>query len=267
MEPRKEGANARAAIYTRISKDLTLEGLGITRQLKDCRALAERNGWNVVQVFPDNDISAADGKSRPEYAKLKAFMEAGGVDVVVVYSADRLHRNSRELEDWIDLASATGINIHSATNGHIDLSTPDGRTMARVITAFAANEVEKTKMRILRKHLELAEAGAWPGQKSYGYTAEAQIIPEEAAVIREMAARVPRISSRSSWSQGYRRRYQHGASYWPDSIRSASGTVGEVNSPFNQHSAIVTAWRVLEVPAVTRGTGVRNAVVPRDMEL
>jgi site-specific DNA recombinase len=191
MEPHQEGADARAAIYTRVSKDLTLEKLAVGRQLKDCHALAERKGWSVLdETFEDNDISAAGGRERPAYIRLKALMEAGGVDVVVVYSADRLHRNPRELEDWIDLASATGINIHSATNGHIDLSNPDGRTMARVITAFAANEVEKTKMRILRKHLELAEAGAWPGQKCYGYTSEALIIPDEAAVIREMAARV-----------------------------------------------------------------------------
>lgn len=190
MEPQKEGADARAAIYTRISVDASLERLGVARQLKDCRAMAERNGWRVVEEFEDNDISATGGKTRPAYLRLKALMHSGALDVVVVYSSDRLHRNSRELEDWIDLASATGINIHSATNGHIDLSTPDGRTMARVITAFAAGEVEKTKMRILRKHLELAESGAWPGQKCYGYTSEARIILEEAAVIREMAARV-----------------------------------------------------------------------------
>lgn len=55
-----------------------------------------------------------------------------------------------------------------------------------MVTAFAAGEVEKTKMRLLRKHLELAEAGAWPGQKCYGYTAEAKIIPEEAAIIKEL---------------------------------------------------------------------------------
>lgn len=85
---------------------------------------------------------------------------------------------------------ATGINIHSATNGTIDLSTPDGKTMARVVTAFAAGEVAKTKSRILRKHLELAESGAWFGQKCYGFTADGKIIEEEAAVIREMAARV-----------------------------------------------------------------------------
>lgn len=186
-----EGPSARAAIYTRISKDVTLEGLGVARQLKDCEAFAERKGWDVVEVFQDNDISAAGGKKRPGYEGLKALMKAGAVDVVVVYSADRLHRNPRELEDWIDLSVQTGINIHSTTtNGQVDLSTPDGRAMARVLTAFAAAEVEKIRMRIRRKHVELAEAGAWPGQKCYGYTADGKIVPEEAAVIREMADRV-----------------------------------------------------------------------------
>lgn len=167
-----------------------MEGLGVARQLKDCRALADKAGWTVVAEFEDNDISASGGKNRPAYERLKALMEAKAVDVVIVYAADRLHRNPRELEDWIDLAARTGINIHSVTNGTIDLSTPDGKTMARVVTAFAAGEVAKTKARILRKHLELAEAGAWPGRKSYGYTAAGEVVEEEAAVIREMAARV-----------------------------------------------------------------------------
>jgi len=185
MEAQKEGADARAAIYTRISSDATLEGLGVARQLKDCRAMAALNGWRVVEEFEDNDISAMGGKTRPAYLRLKALMQAGALDVAV-YSSDRLHRNPRELEDWIDLAAATGINIHSASNGHIDLSTPDGRTLARMVTALAAGEVERNRVRLLRKHLELAEAGAWPGQKSYGYTAQAQIIAEEGAVIKQL---------------------------------------------------------------------------------
>lgn len=35
--------------------------------------------------------------------------------------------------------------------------------MARVVTAFAAGEVETAKMLLLRTHLELAVAAAWPG--------------------------------------------------------------------------------------------------------
>jgi len=62
MHNHREGDNARAAIYTRISKDLALEGLGVARQLKDCRALAEKYGWTVVEEFEDNDISASGGE-------------------------------------------------------------------------------------------------------------------------------------------------------------------------------------------------------------
>ncbi|MDQ0078250.1 recombinase family protein [Arthrobacter oryzae] len=162
MNAQREGAGARAAIYTRISKDLQLEGLGVARQLKDCRVLAAKHNWEVVAEFEDNDIFASGGKVRPDYDRLKALMEMRPVDVVVVYSMDRLHRNSRELEDWIDLTKATGIGIHSSTNGLIDISTPDGLTLARVVTAFAGGEVAKTRMRLIRKHLELAESGAWP---------------------------------------------------------------------------------------------------------
>lgn len=99
MKPDKHGANARAAIYTRVSKDQTLEKLAVTRQLNDCRDLANRNGGQIVKEFEDNDISATGGKKRPAYLRLKSVMEAGAVDVVVVYSADRLHRNPRELAD------------------------------------------------------------------------------------------------------------------------------------------------------------------------
>jgi DNA invertase Pin-like site-specific DNA recombinase len=88
MEPEKEGAGARAAIYTGVSKDFTLDRLAVGRQLMDCLALAKGKGWRVLdEKFEDNDISAAGGKHRPAYHRLMALMEAGDVDVVVVYSA------------------------------------------------------------------------------------------------------------------------------------------------------------------------------------
>ena len=48
----------RAAIYARISRDVTGEGLGVERQLADCRALASERGWAVAEEYVDNDISA-----------------------------------------------------------------------------------------------------------------------------------------------------------------------------------------------------------------
>jgi DNA invertase Pin-like site-specific DNA recombinase len=61
----------RAAIYTRISRDKEGTELGVQRQEQDCRALAERDGLQVVRVYTENDIGAStlSKKRRPEYRR------------------------------------------------------------------------------------------------------------------------------------------------------------------------------------------------------
>jgi NAD(P)-dependent dehydrogenase (short-subunit alcohol dehydrogenase family) len=55
----------RAAVYTRISQDATGQRAGVTRQLEDCEALADRLGWEVTHRYGDNDLSAYSGRTRP----------------------------------------------------------------------------------------------------------------------------------------------------------------------------------------------------------
>jgi site-specific DNA recombinase len=75
----------RTAIYTRISADQTGERLGVTRQLDDCMALADRLGWPVVARFDDNDISAFNGKRRPGFEALLDAMKQGQVDALICW--------------------------------------------------------------------------------------------------------------------------------------------------------------------------------------
>ena len=42
----------------------------MTRQLEDCRKLAEQLGWTVADEYTDNDVSAYCGKRRPLPAML-----------------------------------------------------------------------------------------------------------------------------------------------------------------------------------------------------
>ena len=66
----------RAGIYARISSDREGEGLGVARQLEDCRRLAEARGWTVVERYVDQDVSAYTGKLRPEYGRLWGDIES-----------------------------------------------------------------------------------------------------------------------------------------------------------------------------------------------
>ncbi len=124
----------RAAIYFRISRDTEQDGLGVARQEADCRALADRRGLQVVTVYTDNDISASvySKNARPEYKAMLAAAKADEIDVLVAYDNSRITRRNEEPEDLVRLVEQTGVEIFTVASGDDDLSTADGRMMARM---------------------------------------------------------------------------------------------------------------------------------------
>jgi DNA invertase Pin-like site-specific DNA recombinase len=182
-----------AALYARISSDPDGLAAGVTRQIEDCRAFAERRCWPVADVYVDNDTSAYSGKRRPEYERLLDDLAAGSRDAVIVYHLDRLHRRPRELEDFLDLCDRTGIRDLACVTGEIDLGTHDGRFHARILGAVSRKESDDKSRRLTRKHLELATAGkvSGGGTRPFGYAKDRiTLIPEEAEIIKEMAERL-----------------------------------------------------------------------------
>jgi DNA invertase Pin-like site-specific DNA recombinase len=181
----------RAGIYARISSDREGDNLAVSRQLADCDKLAAAKGWKVAERYVDADISAYSRKRRPEYERMLEEIEAGLVEAIVVYHADRLHRHPRELEDFIDLCQRFGTKLATVT-GDIDLSTHDGQLIARIHGAVAKKESDDKSRRIRRKHAELAAAGrlSGGGTRPFGFEADRRTIrPTEAATIRECAKR------------------------------------------------------------------------------
>lgn len=153
----------RAAIYVRISQDREGAGLGVGRQEADCRALVDRLGGAVAEVYVDNDLSAYSGRPRPAYQRLLGQIEAGRLDAVVTWHNDRLHRSPLELEHYIAASERYGVLTHSVQAGQIDLSTASGRVHARMLGTFARYESEIKAERVRRKSLQKAQAGEWLG--------------------------------------------------------------------------------------------------------
>jgi site-specific DNA recombinase len=148
-----------AAVYARISQDGEGSGLGVKRQEADCRELAERRGWPIAEVFVDNDVSAYNGKGRASYKRLLADIEAGRVDAVIVWHLDRLHRQPKELETFIEVCQQAGVTDVATVTGNLDVGNDDGLFQARILTAVAAKESADKARRIRRKHEELAANG------------------------------------------------------------------------------------------------------------
>ena len=100
----------RAVLYVRISDDP--EGLekGVERQEADCRAYAESLGYEVVEVFRENDTSAFKQRTitlptgekvrrvvRPRFRALLSFLARGGC------GGDDSNTSFLWWHDWLNL--------------------------------------------------------------------------------------------------------------------------------------------------------------------
>ncbi|MEN4399602.1 recombinase family protein [Mycolicibacterium conceptionense] len=181
-----------AGIYTRISADVQGDSLGVQRQELDCRKLCEQRGWDVVEVFCDNDKSAYSRKPRPRYTDMLDAIRDRKIDAVVAWHPDRLHRQLRELVNFIDLVDEFGVHIETVTAGKYDLSSASGRMQAKMLGTVAEFESEHKSERIRRKLEQNAANGIHHGgSRPFGWLEDRVTLdPAEAAVVREATQRI-----------------------------------------------------------------------------
>lgn len=171
------------SIYCRLSEDKHGTELGVQRQEDECRALADERGWTVREVIVDNDISATSGKRRPGFERL---IESAP-KAIVCWHIDRLVRLSKDLERVIEL----GVNVYAVQAGHLDLSTPAGRAVAKTVTAWAQYEGEQKAERQKASHRQRVQSGKpwWP-TRPFGFEMDGTHREDEAQALRETYAEI-----------------------------------------------------------------------------
>jgi site-specific DNA recombinase len=186
----------RAAIYTRISRDEAKTGIKVENQERACRDLAERLGLDVAEVFTDNDISAMRStrgkRKRARWYDLLDAIRAGQVDAVLATEPERVQRELRDLLDYIEACQLHNVPTYTVRGGDYDLSNPDGRAHAAIITAFKQAEAEKIKQRMQAGYLDRAKRGLWNGRtRPFGYEPDGVTVREhEAATVRWAASQL-----------------------------------------------------------------------------
>lgn len=174
--------------YLRISDDREGKRLGVERQRTDTSRLAERVGVSLDATFCDNDISAAPDsrKPRPDFDQMLTGLRAGKFKVVIAYSTSRLTRDTGEADTLINLGWKLGIHFIFVASPAWDLQTADGRQRARDDANRDRGEVERLQERIVRKKLEDAEGGAYPGgRRCYGIGALVGTNPANGKEVRD----------------------------------------------------------------------------------
>ncbi|MEU3600608.1 recombinase family protein [Streptomyces sp. NPDC006798] len=179
----------KVGIYSRISRDDEGDQLGVARQREDCERLADLRSWHAVKVYEDNDVSAFKRKVvRKEFELMLKDLRAGLIDGVIAYDLDRLARQPRDLERLIEIFDDRPRLEFATVTNEVNLGTPDGRTMARVMVAFANKSSHDMARRIKRKHLALAQEGKSSGGPApYGWRKDdsKRVDPSAAKAIRD----------------------------------------------------------------------------------
>lgn len=138
------------------------------RQIEDCTREAQRRGWEIIETYVDNDVSATRSKVRPEYVRMMADVAHGHINALIVWDIDRLTRTPRELEDIIDLADKMNLSMANI-GGEIDLSTPQGKMTARIKGSVARHESDQSSRRLKRAYQQRAMAGKMHGYAGFGF--------------------------------------------------------------------------------------------------
>lgn len=126
----------------------------------EARQVEAMQKYNIDKTFIEK-ISAKD-TNRPELQKMLEFAREG--DTIYIHDFSRLARSTKDLLELVDVFEEKGINLISIKEG-LDLSTPTGRLMLKMISAI--NDFERENMlERQREGIAIAKAeGKYKGGK------------------------------------------------------------------------------------------------------
>ena len=157
----------RCAIYTRKSfqPPIRQEITSLESQRAICASYItsqQHRGWlEIARLYDDSGQTGAN-THRPALQQLLADVEAGLVDVVLVYKLDRLTRTLLDFVRLMDFLERHGVALVSITQ-NFDTSDSLGRLILNILLTFAQFEREILSDRMKDRIRVLKQMGRWVG--------------------------------------------------------------------------------------------------------
>ncbi|MDF1510535.1 recombinase family protein [Robertmurraya sp. DFI.2.37] len=180
----------RVAAYIRVSTHMQVEdGYSLSAQKERLNAFAFSQGWEIVQYYVDEGISAKD-MDRPELQRMLKGVKEGLFDIVLVYKLDRLTRSVIDLDHLLKEFSKYNVMFKSSTEVY-DTTTATGRLFIRLVASMAQWERENLGERVRMGMLQKAQEGKWViNMAPFGYDLDGidrlKINASEAALVKEI---------------------------------------------------------------------------------
>lgn len=193
----------RCAVYTRKSTEEGLDqeynSIDAQRDAGHAYIASQRNeGWIAVSDDYDDPAYSGGNMERPALQRLLSDIEAGKIDVVVIYKIDRLTRSLADFSRMVEVFEQHKVSFVSVTQ-NFNTTNSMGRLMLNILLSFAQFEREVTGERIRDKIAASKRKGMWMGGiPPLGYDVEnRRLVPNEreAKIIKHIFQRFVEIGS------------------------------------------------------------------------
>ena len=153
----------KVALYCRVS---TADQTCI-RQERDLRAFAKKAGYSIVGTWKETASGAKD--NRVERKAVLALAQSREIDAILVTELTRWGRSTLDLFHTLNNLQSWGVSLIAQTGLQFDLSTPQGKLIATMMSALAEFERDLLRERV-RSGIAAAQNrgvvfGRQPGQR------------------------------------------------------------------------------------------------------
>jgi len=172
--------------YVRVStEDQAREGVSLDAQRARITAYCQYRDFELSGIIEDAGISGGKNRAREGFIRLLDAVEADAVDVLVLFSLDRLSRDMLTLLALERLLNEHTIELHTI-EGQITTATPDGFLAFAMKALLGEMERRQVKYRTRKALQHMKAAGQVCGKVAYGFRREGDRLepaPEEQATI------------------------------------------------------------------------------------
>lgn len=160
----------RIALYIRVSsKEQKREGLSLDVQERAMTSYAKDRGWQIINIFRDEGISAKIPlEKRPQGKLLMQGARSQEFDAILIVKFDRAFRNTKDAITISEELSNLKIDLISLRE-QIDTTTAMGRFFFTINSAYAQLERELTGERVDEIRNDKFEQGLMIGKAPFGY--------------------------------------------------------------------------------------------------
>lgn len=275
----------RCAIYTRKSTEdgLEQEYNSLDAQYDACTAYAlsqRHEGWTIAKDRYDDGGFSGGTLERPGLKQLLSDIEAGKVDIILLYKIDRLTRSLSDFAKIVEILDRKGASFVSITQS-FNTTTSMGRLTLNMLLSFAQFEREVTGERIRDKIYASKRKGIWMGGPvplGYDVVERKLVVNEpEAEQVRKImqlyltASSVPELVEKLACNGSYTKvqqrkdgetkggvHFKRGNLYHLLSNRIYRGMTVHKGEAFNgEHGAIVSEelWNQVQAKLAKQGQG------------